>query len=160
MAIVIEDRSDQWKRFVRGLGEFSRGPRSVVAGIQENASNNGKSVAEYATFNEMGGVIHRNGKSYTVPSRPFMRLYFESDKSYLERFSENAITQVLLGRATAAQAFSAIGLKMQQGIRDQILKSEDYVPNSPKTIALKGSDKPLIDHAILLNSITFALRDD
>lgn len=160
MAIEIEDRSEEWKRFVRGLGEFARGARSVVAGIQEGATNEGKSVAQYAAFNEMGGTIHRGGRSYNVPSRPFMRLYFESDKSYLERFSENAITQVLLGRATANQAFSAIGLKMQQGIREQILKSSDYVPNSPKTIALKGSDKPLIDDAILLNSITFELRNE
>lgn len=162
MAVIIRDNRNDWDRFIRSLQRIATEPKSVVTGVQEGSVKDGLSVAEYAATNEFGAVIQRatsKGPSRTViPSRPFMRLYFDNNEPALHRFSQNAITQAVLGRVTMTQALTAIGLKTQDGIRKQIRKSGDYVPNAPATIKEKGSDKPLIDDAILLGSISFELR--
>lgn len=160
MAVTVNDNDRQWRQFLRGLQAVSTAPKSVVAGVQSGATGeNGISVAEYAITNELGAIIkHKRGGITRIPERPFMRLYFDNNRAALERFSENAISKAVLGQATPQMAFSAIGVYAQAGIRKQILKSSDYVPNSPVTVKIKGSSKPLIDHSILLNNITFELR--
>lgn len=165
MTVRIKDNRRKWNQFLRGLMAVSNGPKAVVAGIQEGPTNDGVQVAEYAAANEFGAVIRRTSaagpaRATVIPSRPFMRLYFDNGEKRLSRFSENALTQAMLGRVNPYQAFSAIGLEMQNGIRKQILKSGDYVPNAPLTVALKGSDKPLIDDSIMINSVSYEVRRD
>lgn len=159
MAVTVRDNDKQWRDFVRGLEAISAAPKSVVTGIQEGATNEeGISVAGYAVANELGATIKHKHGATRIPSRPFMRLYFDNNRARIERFAENAITQAILGRATPQMAFNAIGVFTQAGIRKQILKSSDYTPNSPLTVKLKGSSKPLVDHSIMLNTVTFELR--
>lgn len=162
----VSDDRREWDQFIRGLRQLQRGPKSVTTGVQNGSrSADGVDVATYATINEMGTTIRRTGKNgpvrpTVIPSRPFMRLYFDKNLEKIGRFSENAIMQVMLGRANIRQSYTAIGLYVQDGIREQIKRSGDYAPNAPMTIRLKGSDKPLIDHAILLANITFQIRND
>lgn len=167
MAVDITDRTDDWDRFVRGLHNLYSGPTAVVAGVQQGPQQDGIQVANYAGWNEFGiqresTFTDASGATRTrrtaVPARPFMRLYFDNHYEQLARFAENALTQAVLGRVTGQQAFTAIGVYNQDGIRKQIQRSEDYAPNAPATIAIKGSDKPLIDHAILLANISFEMR--
>lgn len=164
--VNIKDNRAEWDRFIRGLHNISTGPRSVVTGIQQGTKTaDGLDVAEYGLVNEMGAVIRRTGnngpvRATVIPSRPFMRMYFDNNLDKIDRFSENALTQVMFGRTTAQRAFTAIGLFTQTGIKSQIRRSGDYVPNSEATIKAKGSARPLIDHAILLNGISFELRRD
>ncbi len=162
----VSDDRREWDQFIRGLRQLQRGPKSVTTGVQNGSvSAEGVDVATYATVNEMGAVIRRNGKNgpmrpTIIPSRPFMRLYFDKNLEKIGRFSENAIMQTMLGRASIRQSYTAIGLYVQAGIRDQIHRAEDYVPNAPYTVYKKGSAHPLIDHAILLANITFLIRDE
>lgn len=167
MAVNIKDNRSDFDKFIKGLAAVSAGPKSVTAGVQQGTRTpEGIDVAGYAAVNEFGAVIRRKEtdkgpvRGTVIPSRPFMRFYFDRNESYLARFAENAITQAMLGRATPKMAFSAIGVKMQDGIKKQIKKSEDYVPNSVRTIKEKGSDRPLIDHAILLSNIQFQINRD
>lgn len=166
MSVITSDNRADWDKFIRGLDQIAKGPRSVVSGVQQGTkTGEGLDVAEYALTNEMGAVIKRHGKygplrPTIIPSRPFMRMYFDHNLDRIHRFSDNAITQALFGKVTARQAFTAIGLFTQTGIKSQIRKSGDFVPNAPSTVKAKGSDRPLIDHAILLNNISFELRRD
>ena len=166
MSVVISDNRADWDRFIRGLQQVAHGPKAVVTGVQEGTSaEGGVSVADYAATNEFGATIRRTGENgpirpTIIPERPFMRLYFDNNLEKIGRFSENALTQAMFGRVTVNQAFTAIGLFTQKGLRAQIRRSQDYVPNAPSTIKIKGSDKPLIDHAILLNNINFEIRRD
>jgi len=166
MSVTTSDNRADWDKFIRGLQSLSTGPRAAVAGVQQGTTTgDGLDVAEYALTNEMGAVIKRTGKHgpvrpIVIPSRPFMRMYFDNNLAKIERFSENAITQAMLGRVSTRAAFTAIGLYTQTGIKRQIRKSEDFTPNAPSTIEAKGSERPLIDHAILLSNISFELRRD
>lgn len=162
----IRDNRRDWDRFIRGLEQVANGPRSVVTGVQQGTTTpEGLSVADYATVNEFGAVIRRVSdagpiRAIIIPSRPFMRMYFDKNEPKIWRFSENALTQAMLGRVSVRQAFTAIGLMTQNGVKAQIRRSGDFAPNSPYTIKQKGSARPLIDHAILLNNINFELRRD
>lgn len=164
MTARIDDNRREWDLFIRGLEQVAHGPKSVVTGVQQGTkTTEGLDVAEYATVNEFGAVIRRvsaNGpiRPIIIPSRPFMRLYFDKNEAKISRFSENALTQAMLGKVGIRQAFTAIGLYTQNGLRSQIRRSSDFTPNAESTIKAKGSARPLIDHAILLSNINFELR--
>lgn len=148
VSVKITDNKRQWERLRRELR--ANGSKEVVVGIQRGEINDGVLVAEYAAWNEFG--------TRTTPSRPFMRTYFDTSVSRLERFATNGVTQILLGRATFSQFLNAAGVFMVDGVKKSI-SGGTWTPNSPVTIALKGSSKPLIDTGVMLNSVTFAIHD-
>lgn len=147
MSVKIVDDKRAWDRLVRELE--ATGDKEVVVGIQQGATNDGLLIAEYATWNEFG--------TRTIPSRPFMRSYFDSSIDDLTRFSARGIAMVISGRGTMNQFFNAAGVRMVNGVKKSI-NNGAWVPNSPVTIALKGSDKPMIDTGVMLNSVTFAIH--
>ncbi|HBR6996794.1 TPA: hypothetical protein L9217_000767 [Klebsiella aerogenes] len=147
MSVKIVDDKRAWDRLVRELE--ATGDKEVVVGIQQGATNDGLQVAEYATWNEFG--------TRTIPSRPFMRSYFDSSIDDLTRFSARGIAMVISGRGTMNQFFNAAGVRMVNGVKKSI-NNGAWVPNSLVTIALKGSDKPLIDTGVMLNSVAFAIH--
>lgn len=148
VSVSIKDTRGGWDRLRRELART--GNKEVVTGIQNGEVNDGKSVAEYATYNEFG--------TRKTPARPFMRTYFDNNTPRLERFSANGIAQVMSGRATFMQFLNAAGVEMVDGVKKSI-NGGNWTPNSPVTVALKGSSKPLIDTGVMLNSVTFAIHD-
>jgi hypothetical protein len=48
-------------------------------------------------------------------------------------------------------------LRAQAAVKNKVVTGP-FEPNKPATIARKGSDRPLIDTAQLLNSITYVVR--
>ncbi|RYM52020.1 hypothetical protein [Serratia proteamaculans] len=148
VSVKITDNRLLWDKFKNELK--TAGNREVVVGIQKGEVHDGVLVAEYATWNEFG--------TRTMPSRPFMRTYFDTSVQKLERFAVNGINQVLLGRGAFNQFFNAAGVFMVDGIKKSITNGA-WRPNSPLTIKLKGSSKPLIDSGTMLNSVTFAIHN-
>lgn len=147
MPVKIVDDKRAWDRLVRELE--ATGDKEVVVGIQQGATNDGLLVAEYATWNEFG--------TRTIPSRPFMRSYFDSSIDDLTRFSTRGIAMVISGRGTLNQFFNSAGERMVSGVKKNIIHGT-WAPNSPVTIALKGSDKPLFDTGTMYKSVTFAIH--
>lgn len=147
MSVKIVDDKRAWERLRRELD--ATGDKEVVVGIQQGSVNDGLQVAQYATWNEFG--------TSTIPSRPFMRNYFDSSVDGLTRFTVNGIAKVLTGRSTLNQFFNAAGARMVSGVKKSI-NSGGWTPNAPYTIAKKGSSKPLIDTGVMLNSVTFAIH--
>lgn len=99
-------------------------------------------------------------KGHTIPSRPFMRSYYDENLKKIGDFAERQFLMLLTtDSGSVDQVFNAIGLFVQNGVKNRIRTSKSWaVPNSPFTIAKKGSDKPLVDHGIMINSVTFDLR--
>ena len=148
VSVKITDNKRQWERLRREIK--AAGSKEVVVGIQKGEVNDGVLVAEYAAWNEFG--------TRTIPSRPFMRTYFDASVSRLERFATNGVTQTLLGRATFSQFLNAAGVFMVDGVKKSI-STGAWLPNAPMTVALKGSSTPLIDSGVMLNSVTFAIHN-
>lgn len=147
MSVTIIDNRRLLDAFRKQL---SQADKEVVAGIQAGAVNEGLQVAEYAAWNEFG--------TRSIPARPFMRNYVDNNTDRLIRFMANGVTQISLGNATTMGLLNALGLEMQNGIKRSITGG-DFAPNAPYTIQKKGSNKPLIDTGIMLNSVTFAIRN-
>ncbi len=113
---------------------------------------------EKSNFAETFEASH-NG--YQIPSRPFMRHYFDNNIDNLTKFASKAFRKLLANPESMSvdQVLNAIGLYAQNGVKDSIRTAHSWaVPNAPSTIRQKGSDKPLIDHSIMINSVTYELR--
>ena len=147
MSVTIIDNRRLLDAFRKQLGQADK---EVVAGIQAGAVNEGLQVAEYAAWNEFG--------TRSIPARPFMRNYVDNNTDRLIRLMANGVTQIALGNATTMGLLNTLGLEMQSGIKRSITGG-DFAPNAPYTVQKKGSNKPLIDTGVMLNSVTFAIRN-
>lgn len=106
----------------------------------------GEFVASVASDNEYG-------KS-TIPPRPFFRgAIFHNSREWGERIFK------FMKQASGEKALGMLG----ESVRVDIVKSIDKTltpPNSPYTIAKKGSSHPLIDTGLLRASVSFQVRSE
>lgn len=148
MAGPTIDRDLGLRRFIREL-QIAK-VTEVVIGVQQGDMNGeGKQIAQYAAYNEFG--------SGRTPERSFMRTAFDENLPALQRDMEKRYTEVVEGTKTVYQALGLVGLYHQEVIKQKI---NDNVPppNSPVTIALKGSSRTLIDTSAMKNSIHYIIR--
>lgn len=142
----------------RGMDELFRRLRELdqAGGVNVGLTHavDGK-VINYAADNEFG-----TGR---IPSRPFMRQYYDHNVEKVNKFAQAQIKRfILTGTGSGEQTFTAVGLYVQKGIKNEIRTAYRnpgaYQPNAPATIAAKGSDHPLVDHGILHNTITMEIK--
>ena len=116
-----------------------------------NEEAEGISVIDYATYNEFG--------TSRIPARPFMAKTEELYKEKIGKFAEFMTGRIIDGKITPNLALKNIGeqyqLYMQRTIRDAKTWA---VPNSPKTIAIKGSTSPLIDTGRMVGSVSYEVE--
>lgn len=108
----------------------------------------GTLVATVAAFDEFGVPSHGQ------PPRPFMRGWVQEKSA---SWGKDLATLVKFHDYDAQAALEAMGAEMD-GQLVQVIT--DYVgpPLAPSTIARKGFDKQLIDHSILINSVTSRVK--
>lgn len=123
-----------------------------------NLARNGRFVKRSkSNFSQVHSVTY---KGHNIPARPFMRTYYDNNLDKIGKFAEQRFRDFLFKPGVSLDSvFSAIGLYVQNGIKNQIRTSKAWaVPNAPSTIKQKGSDKPLVDHGIMINNVTFDIR--
>lgn len=106
-----------------------------------------------------GDVFFRNGKvgiSGPIPPRPFITIAMFKHMAQFRTFMRVQAKAVIEGKATFAQALPKLGALGQDAIQATI-SSGVGPPNSPMTIALKGSSKTLVYQGRMLESVTWAL---
>lgn len=139
----------------RGLAKYVRDTsklngRGVKVGIQADAGkdpNSGTDLVDIAIFNEYG--------TETIPARPFVRDFFEKNRTVLGTAMDRQADAVAAG-ASPAQAMDTLGLWVEKHQKRHIQQSPAWaVPNAPLTVKLKGSSTPLIDHGTMLNAIRY-----
>lgn len=141
------------KRFL-GVAKGIKGAKIDVSGkAQQDFENNygsgvaGLKVAQVAFWNEFGTV--------RAPARPFFRTMIERKSG---RWG-NALGLAL--KKTDYNARNALSI-MGEGIRGQLRHSINEwssPPNSPRTVAVKGFNKPLIDTAVMIRSAEYQVID-
>lgn len=155
---VVVDKDMGYAKILKNIAHLDN--LRVLVGIREQAktgtaskrgrtSEPGLSIAEYGAKNEFG--------SGNIPERSFMRNPFDKNLEKLTRFSKKEYLKAIMGEKDSVQALNTIGSYMQSLIQERI---RDIItpPNSPVTIAIKKSGKPLIDYGFLINSITYTVR--
>lgn len=105
-----------------------------------------ESVATVAYRNNFG--FYSNYIKRFVPARPF---FTDSKNDFFENIKKYHFTY-----SNFNQLFPEFIGSFSQDIKNNI-NSSKYEPNSPLTIALKGSSQPLIDESIMSNSIKYKI---
>ena len=119
------------------------------------ATKNKKNAKPYSDMSEVARVAAWNEfGTDSVPARPFFRNAIDGNKEKILDMTEKLANEAMIGKSTVQQAFDRLGLFMQGLIRASI-RSNTPPPNSPKTIAAKGSSKTLIDSGQMINSVTY-----
>lgn len=155
---VVVDIDLGYNAIMKEIEELSK--VSLLVGIQEGAktqaqSKNGRkqkpglSVAEYAAKNEFG--------TREIPQRSFMRTAFDENINKIEEVAADQYGKIIDGDIAIKQGLGIIGQVITAMIQRKI-QAIVFPPNSPRTIAIKGSSKPLIDFGQMVKSVTYAIR--
>lgn len=115
-------------------------------GSQVHPDGENETIAQIASKNQFGG---KTSDGRVIPARPFVDKGVDSVKQKIVRDIEESMAK----GSGDVRALSRAGLIAVGGIR-QYMTDLRTPPNAPMTIALKGSDNPLIDTGLLRNSIT------
>lgn len=142
--------------FNRSLQELEKalkhwkGKRHVTVGVHDGGGQqdygNGMNTAEIAAKNHFG--------SGRIPARPFL----DNGVMRMKDVIASSVTYQMADGATPDEVLKSVGALAVRGVVKQIDETLTP-PNSPVTIARKGSAHPLIDTGNLRQSITFKVKN-
>lgn len=122
-------------------------PKIILeAGFLEGVTYpDGMSVPMVASLNEFG--------TYNIPPRPFFR-------NAINKNSDKWGKVFLQGmqKQSARNAFGLLGERIRKDII-QSINDTNEPPNSPVTIARKGSSKPLVDTGLMRASVNYRIKE-
>ena len=120
---------------------------------------NGESVADIKPIETAELAKSLSFGTAEYPARPFLEEGIESKKDELvEAMKQEAKKAIEGGGANWNKVGTMAVGAIQEFVRGDYYKSTK--PNSKKTIEYKGSDKPLIDGADLINSLAYVVGND
>ena len=134
----------------------THGVRNVA--MRQEMQEKMDSGSTYSQAHEM--YVHAHGSPLmNVPPRPIIEPAIEAHRQELADLLREAVMKALDGRPFE-QKLKQAGMKGRNVTRAWFTDPRNgWAPNSPATIAQKGSDRPLIDTAELRKSITYVVRD-
>lgn len=125
---------------------FQEGSVTKIQVKGQRTKKGGFNMPEIASANEFG--------TKTIPARPFMRTSFDENFTKITKLINLQYLAVQDGKKDSEQALNAVGVVMV-GLIQQKIRAIVSPPNSPRTIEMKGSSKPLIDFGQMIQSVTF-----
>jgi len=154
---LVVDRDLGYRDIVREVERFQRS--EILIGFQEGtithvqtkgdrAKTGGLSMPQIAAENEFG--------TQRIPERSFMRTSFDENVTRIQALIRREYEQVVDGNKTEANALGLVGLYVV-GLIQQKIRQITQPPNSPTTIAIKKSSKPLIDFGQMVGSVTYVV---
>ena len=133
--------------------------REVLVGIpaEENSRESGPINNAQLLY------IHTHGSPLRhIPARPVIEPAIENARDRIARQFSRALTAAAHGDADTAERYlERTGMAAQNASRAWFTNPDNgWAPNSPVTIAAKGSSRPLIDTGSLRKSIIYVVRDE
>ena len=156
--VVVVDRDMGLKDILIDLDKLAKS--NILVGIQAGSKTQvdyargrkqkaGINIADYAAKNEFG--------SGNIPERSFLRSFFDENINLIETFVSKIYGQIIDGNKTIENGLGQIGTQLQDGVKQKIRQIRTP-PNSPKTILLKGSSKPLIDFEQMISAVRYVIK--
>lgn len=151
MAVRVNDR--KWKLIFKELKIWQNAFTAI--GIHEGSGEHKESqttMALIGAVNEFG--TNKAGKNHNIiiPSRPWMRGWFDKNKNRIHKKMKQLYDLILSGKFKAKQALKILGEWAQGELRKSI-RNLQSPPNAPSTIRQKGSSNPLIDTGQFMNTV-------
>lgn len=136
------------------LGKSLRGPKQVKVGFP--AGDADQDNINKAVWNEFGtrGGASSGGWGGPVSERPFMRNAMRDNRGKYRDALKASAAKILTGKTQLRTVLSKLGILAQGDVQGEIT-SLMSPPNSPVTVALKGSSKPLIDSGEMRGAVTY-----
>ncbi len=141
----VQDKDLGWASIQRELTLF--GQLEIFIGFQ--GSDIGE-VALIASYHEFG--------TRNIPARPFLSSAIQAGQEAIGKGVDAAFASITSGGTALAEAMK-LGLIAVKLVKARILSSPFWATAlSAKTIRAKKSEKPLVDTAQMLNSVTFVVK--
>lgn len=150
----VKDRDNGYRALMASAAAAGKGGSLSVGILEKDASQaaegakGGITLGDVATWNEFG---------MGVPERSFIRGWFDETSDANRKTFTQLWQRVLKGQLTPARAFELLGLRFQGDVQKRIVAGI-APPNSPRTIALKGSSTPLVDTGQLKSAISYQVE--
>jgi HK97 gp10 family phage protein len=140
------------------LGQSLVGPKQVKVGFPAGEAD--QDNIQKAIWNEFGtrGGASGGGWGGPIPERPFMRNAVRDNKSKYRNALRTSAAKILTGQTGLKTVLSKLGILGQGDIQAEITALMSP-PNSPVTVALKGSSKPLIDSGEMRGAVTYKVDE-
>lgn len=136
------------KEVWEALGAQLKGMRGAHVKVGVLASKGGNARVEGADITKIElAAIHEFGSpAANIPERSFIRATLEIYRAELVAFQSKLAKAIVLQRITPAQALKMLGEWAVAKIRARITEGDGIPPPlKPRTIARKGSSRPLVD---------------
>lgn len=147
---AVKDTDRGWRKMFEQSIAMAAKPH-VIAGVIGSHSDTGFEQVEIAGVHEFGSA-ERN-----IPERSFIRSTFDNRYRRFFNAAYIAMGQIVEGKLKLPDALERLGFLVQNNIVETLNKLRTP-PLDPKTIAAKGSTKPLIDEGRLRASISFEVK--
>lgn len=126
------------------------GPKQVKAGFPAGKADS--DIVDRAIWNHYG--TRGSGWGGPIPARPFVLNAIRKNKrKYLNALKTSA-SKLVRGETTLPVVMRKLGIVAQGDIQDEITSLRNP-PNSPVTIAMKGSSNPLIDSGEMRGAVIY-----
>src|SRR4029079_14342138 len=128
--------------------------RGVKFGIQSDAgSEDGTTILDIAIWNEYG-TEKKTGEEH-IPARPFMRDFYEKNQKPMSMMMDLMVSKVDNGM-NVETALDLLGNWAESHQKAHVQPSKSWAKaNADITVKRKKSDKPLIDHGLMVNAIRY-----
>lgn len=155
---MVSSFKDYTRKYYEKLEEIEKLSKSYVKiGFQEGSVTKsqskgkrrklaGKSMPQIAAENEFG--------TNHIPARPFMSTSFDENRAKINQAVASEYDKILEGTSTVKKSLGLLGL-LGVDLIQQKIRAIRYPPNSPRTIAIKKSSKPLIDFGQMISTVTY-----
>lgn len=139
---------------VRRVERAQRGPKAVKVGFPRG--NVRPDIVQIAIWNHFGtkGGASGGGWGGPIPPRPFITLAVWNNRRALRTHIRAAALRIVRGEGDVRVELGRLGVYATGLIQKQIADGVPP-PNSPITIRMKGSSKPLIDTGRMRGAITW-----
>lgn len=131
--------------------------RSMIQAMQVSINRGMKYSKAFQLY-----VMTHGSPLWHSPPRPVIEPAIEHNKERISRQYAKVYKAAMRGDEAAKEtAINRTGMAAQNAVRAWFRnQANGWEPNSPKTIAKKGSSRPLIDKGELRKSIIYIVRDE
>lgn len=131
----------------------------VYIGIpQEKASRDGEEINNAELL-----YLHTHGSELqNIPERPVLEPSIEKNKDQISKLLSSASAELLKGNVSMVKPkLELAGMYASTKAKEYFVDPDNnWEPNSPSTVARKGSSRPLIDTGSMRNAITYVVGDE
>lgn len=125
----------------------------------------GNPAVDKAIFNNYGtkgsgkrfGTPRGGGFGGPIPPRPFMDNAIADNRGTVRDILAEQAQLLVTGETTLSEVMENLGIEGVNWIRDAI-RATNSPPNSPTTIRIKGSSKPLIDSGKMHGAVSYEVK--